>query len=716
MSKITNGTIEMLRASGHFDESWYLERYPDVAMLGMDPVKHYLWVGARLGRDPSLEFSTRGYFALNPDVAEIGMNPLVHYALQGKGEGRRVQSASDGTRWVPSRTDYVERHSFKPLAARPARVVAMYLPQFHAIPENDEWWGKGFTEWSNVRAAQPQFIGQYQPHEPHDDIGYYDLSSTSVMLKQIELANTYGIEGFCFYYYWFNGRRLLEKPVNNYLNNANLDLPFCLCWANENWSRRWDGLDSEILMAQAHSPDDDLRVIADLGRYIRDDRYIRIGGKPLVLVYRPSLLPSPRDTAQRWRQWCRANGIGEIYLAYTQSFENTDPADYGFDAAIEFPPNNSSPPDLTQRVVPTTENYAGKVYDWTVLVERCNHYVDPGYKLFRSVCPGWDNTARRKAGGTTFVGNTPALYQQWLENAVADTVRRFQEPDERIVFVNAWNEWAEGAHLEPDKRTGYAYLEATREAFQMRRPSSRVALVIHAFYPEVLSEILAFAGHLPLHMKLFVSTVPEKEEEVRALLMTQPRRFRLFVNENRGRDVLPFLRVLAALVEEKIDFAAKVHTKRSPHRSDGEQWRNELYRSVIGQESFRKSVEALEDDSTLGMLGPKGHLVSMDTYLGSNRARLLPLARQLGLDTDKILDYSFFAGTMFIARVTALKPLLCLNLCENDFEPEAGQIDGTLAHVIERLITLCVQSGNYRLGFTVDPAADAVVNNHYGFA
>jgi glycosyltransferase involved in cell wall biosynthesis/phage host-nuclease inhibitor protein Gam len=379
----------------------------------------------------------------------------------------------------------------------PVRVICFYLPQFHPIPENDAWWGKGFTEWSNVRPATPQFAGHYQPHEP-DMLGYYDLRDSAVQRRQVELAKLYGIGGFCFYFYWFAGKLLLETPTQNYLADKTLDLPFCLCWANENWSRRWDGLDSEVLIGQAHSPEDDLAFIAHISKYLADPRYIRIGGRPLVLVYRPSLLPDASETAGRWRQWCRENGIGEIYLAYTQSFEMQDPSIYGFDAAVEFPPNNSSPPSLDDVVVPLRDDFGGKVFDWTIFPERSRDYQDPGYKLFRGVNPGWDNTARRKNGGTIFANSTPSLYGQWLGNAITDTRLRFSEPDERLVFVNAWNEWAEGAHLEPDQRYGFAYLDATRKALvSARQAGQRIVLVSHDAHPHGAQLlVLHMARHL----------------------------------------------------------------------------------------------------------------------------------------------------------------------------------------------------------------------------
>lgn len=437
------------------------------------------------------------------------INPLVHYATWGRAEGRKknlldIVEENVGSLGIEKEEVVMDAPAVPvPLLDAPppadtrARVIAFYLPQFHAIPENDEWWGEGFTEWTNVRAGKPQFEGHYQPHVP-GELGYYNLLDRSVQRRQIELAKLYGIEGFCFYFYWFAGKRLLEKPVENWLNDRSLDLPFCLCWANENWTRRWDGLDSSVLIAQDHSPEDDLAFIAEAAPYLRDTRYIRVDGKPLLLVYRPNLLPSAKETAARWREWCRENGVGEIHLAYTQSFENVDPAVYGFDAAIEFPPNNSRPPSLTRAVRPLRDDFGTNVYDWRVFNERSKYYDRPRYRLYRSVCPGWDNTARRKKGGGVFVNNTPEIYRSWLANAVADTTKRFDNPDQRLIFVNAWNEWAEGAHLEPDARFGYAWLQATRDAVEVRAPHSaggrrRVVVVSHDAHPHG-------AQYLAMHM------------------------------------------------------------------------------------------------------------------------------------------------------------------------------------------------------------------------
>lgn len=359
----------------------------------------------------------------------------------------------------------------------PARILAFYLPQYHPTPENDAWWGAGFTEWRNVIRGRPQFPGHYQPRLP-GELGFYDLRVPEVQARQIELARLYGIAGFVFYFYWFDGRRLLERPLLQYLADPTLDLPFCLCWANESWSRRWDGRERDILIAQSHSPGDDLDFIAYVATYLRDPRYIRIGDRPLLLVYRPDLMPDPQQTAERWRSWCRDEGIGEIYLAYTQSFETRDPAAYGFDAAVEFPPNNTAPREITREVKDLNPHFKGIIYDWRIYPQRSRSYRDPGYRLFRGVNPSWDNEARRPGRGAIFYGASPAGYREWLENAIKDTLARFSEPEERLVFVNAWNEWAEGAHLEPDQRNGYAYLQATRDALAAVRVGWRRSILV----------------------------------------------------------------------------------------------------------------------------------------------------------------------------------------------------------------------------------------------
>ena len=347
------------------------------------------------------------------------------------------------------------------------KIIAFYLPQFHAIPENDIWWGEGFTEWTNVKPAKPQFEGHYQPRIP-GELGYYNLLDRKTQKRQVELAKNYGIGGFCFHFYWFGGKRLLERPILQYLQDTDLDLPFCLCWANENWSRRWDGRELDVLISQTHSSEDDLAFISYVSQYLEDPRYIRINGKPLLIIYRPEVLPDAKATVSRWRNWYRSQGLDELYIACTHSFGTFDPKVYDMDAALEFPPNNSGAVLAGRVVKPLCSNFQSVLYDWRSLVARSLDYQTPTYPLFRGVCPSWDNTARRKHKGTVFLYSSPSLFQYWLQNAIGDTIRRFDAPDERLIFVNAWNEWAEGAYLEPDDRYGYAYLEAVWKALDSK--------------------------------------------------------------------------------------------------------------------------------------------------------------------------------------------------------------------------------------------------------
>jgi glycosyltransferase involved in cell wall biosynthesis len=356
---------------------------------------------------------------------------------------------------------------------KPPRLIAFYLPQYHPIPENDEWWGQGFTEWRNVSKAEPLFSGHYQPHVPAE-LGFYDLRQQETRIAQADLAKKYGIEGFCYYHYWFNGRRLLERPLADLIKSGKPDFPFCVCWANESWTRRWDGTGQEVLMRQEYSEEDDHHHIQSLLPMFRDKRYIRVNGKPLFLVYRTENVPNPVRTAKIWREEARKAGVGELYLCRVESFAKHDPTDINFDAAVEFAPDwwNKGPQLkadsalLSQAEMDLSEVCDNNfVHTYQGLAESMMAKEAPDYKWFRCVTPAWDNWARRQQGASIFLDSTPQKYQAWLASAVDNTNGRLLG-EERMVFVNAWNEWAEGNHLEPDQKFGHAYLEATQRALQ----------------------------------------------------------------------------------------------------------------------------------------------------------------------------------------------------------------------------------------------------------
>jgi lipopolysaccharide biosynthesis protein len=352
------------------------------------------------------------------------------------------------------------------------RALAIYLPQFHPTPENDAWWGRGFTEWTNVTRATPLFAGHYQPHLPAD-LGFCDLRLPQVRAAQAELARDAGIHGFCYYHYWFSGRRILERPFNDVLHSGEPDFPFCLCWANENWTRRWDGLERDVLLEQRYSAADDVAHIQALLPAFADSRYIRVDGKPVFLVYRTGLLPEPARTAERWRNEAIRAGIGDLYLIRVENFTSDPvPTDIGFDAAMPFAPDWRM--QIPARRASTVQRVMRRMQLSEPLFERQQvmAYADLAssvlsrapatYLQYPCVTPMWDNTARRRErGAAIFHGSTPDLYRRWLQDAVA----RFAppSPDEKFLFINAWNEWAEGNHLEPCQRWGRAYLDATRD-------------------------------------------------------------------------------------------------------------------------------------------------------------------------------------------------------------------------------------------------------------
>jgi len=351
------------------------------------------------------------------------------------------------------------------------RPIAIYLPQFHPIVENDNWWGKGFTEWTNVTKAKPRFYKHYQPHLP-SDMGFYDLRLSEAREEQAKLAKEYGIEGFCYYHYWFNGRRILEKPLEGVLKSKKPDFPFCVCWANENWSRRWDGSDEDILLKQNYDHEDDREHIKYLCENVfSDNRYIRVDGKPLFIIYRQNLFPNIENTIEIWREEAIKLGFEGLYIAYMQSFsQRFDPKKFGFDAAIEFQPDFSNFPkrkrQLFQKLFHPLNNnkdtvLKDKIYLYKDIVEKMITKPKPHYKCFPSAFPMWDNSARRKSGGIIVHDSTPELYRSWLKH-IAISFKPYSS-EENFVFINAWNEWAEGNHLEPCQKWGRQYLEVTKE-------------------------------------------------------------------------------------------------------------------------------------------------------------------------------------------------------------------------------------------------------------
>jgi len=344
------------------------------------------------------------------------------------------------------------------------KTVAYFLPQYHQIPENDEWWGKGFTEWDNVKRAQPIFDGHLQPLKPYD---YYDLSDPSVLRSQISMAKKYGLFGFCFHYYWFSGKRLLEKPIENFLkdDSPEADFPFMLCWANENWTRTWDGLDENSLISQNHSIEDHYNASEDLFRYMADDRYIKIDNKPVLVIYRPAIVDHFDSLVEILRKKALEKGFDGIKIISTNSFHFKNLENFSIDGIVEFPPHFDNEKYLQKGNVEVYAEFTGNaIMDYSHTVNAMKAHYQRKLNQAKSgsyypCCfPSWDNIARRQHAGNTFTDASPELFEEWMD-ACASFTNEYNQENEKFLFINAWNEWAEGAILEPDQDRGFAHLE-----------------------------------------------------------------------------------------------------------------------------------------------------------------------------------------------------------------------------------------------------------------
>ena len=585
------------------------------------------------------------------------------------------------------------------------QLIAYYLPQFHVIPENEESWGRGFTEWTNVTRALPQFAGHYQPHLP-GDLGFYDLSNEQVLERQVALARKYGISGFCIHYYWFRGKRLLEKPAATLYRRKDLDIRFCLCWANETWSRRWDGSEDDVLIRQIHTPESDRRFIEDAGRYMDDPRYIEIDNRPVLVVYRSELLADPERTIERWRNAALKSVGKDLFLLRAMTFSPTSLVK-GFDASVQFPPHHLDAADVSGSKTLFNPAFCGRVYDYPALLSTVKRqFREYDFPVIPAVMTGWDNTPRCGSAGACYHGSTPAHYAAWLAEA-AYYAKRKPVGGSSHVFINAWNEWAESAHLEPDQKFGHAYLRATVEALRpycdVAVPTESVlpiatipaadaagksdtALVIHASCPDALHSILGVMDHVN-ERDLFVSISEGAERTLMPAIARLAPRANIFIFADRGRDSRPFLYILERLVDHGYRYFVKLPAGRPLDRANGAEPSREDFLPLLTLCRATVMRELFAQHPRLGLAAPAGQVKSStrDTDSSGNWAWLERLCAELKLG-DVPREFLFVENGMYAGRIDALERLTQVNRLGDRFEEELGQRDGTLAHALERLV------------------------------
>ena len=348
------------------------------------------------------------------------------------------------------------------------KIFAYYLTQFHSIPENDKVHGKGFTEWTNVASCAPQFVGHYQPKIPYD-LGFYNLLMPGVMERQVEIAKAYGIYGFCFYYYWFSGKKVLEKPLEYWLAHKEIDFHYHFCWANENWSKLWNGGDQEVFLKQEIQDDDAEKFFADILPYISDSRYEKIGNKPMLMIYRPSLFPADVYNAfvDKLQNLAIHAGFDGFYITASPfHFSDEDAITWNVEAITEFPPHGirqyCKEKRSVSRLIPNT-NFT--IYDMSDFIGDKLYLQPTNIPHYKCCFPGWDNAPRK----AWIEGSVFALsfnqYKIWLTDIIQWTKNNYSE-DERYVYINAWNEWGEGAVLEPTVRYGYKNLQIIKNILE----------------------------------------------------------------------------------------------------------------------------------------------------------------------------------------------------------------------------------------------------------
>lgn len=606
------------------------------------------------------------------------------------------------------------------------RVVAFYLPQFHEVPENNQAWGRSFTEWTNVCKAVPQYIGHYQPHLP-GELGFYNLTDSHILQRQVEMARLGGIHAFCFHYYWFSGKKLLEKPLDVFMGLDLGNFKFCINWANENWTKRWDGLDDEVIIKQENHPNDAEKFFEDILPILRHPNYIQIEpGVPLLLIYKPENIPNAHEFGEKLRVRAKDAGFRGLHIVMCQTFGKKDPRPYQFDAACEFPPHGLNLKKKSNLVF-LNEEFKGRVSDASNIVEELKTNFDlekQDYPVFRCAFPSWDNSARKPGAGHIMQGMSDSVFQDWLfqisDNTYKDSV------GSPWIFINAWNEWGEGAHLEPDRVQGFKNLNAVARVVDsyglnirrhllakhdnpLDKPTTPLAVLLHVFHEDLIEELLAKVKGFTLKFDFYVTVADTLTTQAIQKIISEFPSVKILEVNNRGRDILPFLKAIRHFELGRYKAVCKLHSKKSPHRHDGNLWRNAMFNDLLNPQDGNQIINEFAESTNSGLLAPRFSLIKVGgESLVNNEKHLKMLFSAYKL--TPYWEFSFAAGTMFWASGRLLNKVNEIAIAENQFEIEASQLDATLAHAYERFFGAICHKMDWKIVDIKDPLNDFSFN------
>ena len=593
-------------------------------------------------------------------------------------------------------------------------LFALYLPQFSPYPIDSNWHLTNIASWADVSNAMAVYPDHHQPQLPVE-LGFYDYRSAGVMRRQVALARQYGIAGFCFHYYWPPDKDLAEQPLNRFLAEPSVDVEFCIYWDHQKSVGYRDG----ATHSKRLSPDDDIAFINALLPAFADVRCRKVDQKPILIVANASALPDVSGTVAKWRKYAEQSGLSGLYLIVDFPAANNDSINACFDAQTDLSPykRGVEARDITGDFQPLSRRFADRVHDYGSLMAKHGRTSTLGAARFETIIPSWDTEALTPGSGTSFPDATPENYARWLTQAISSTARK--RPEEQVLFINAWNAWSEGSHMEPDQRHGYGYLHATAAVLQNLQVSQNdvlievinqsfvkrceVVVIAHIFYEDLIDSLFdSYLSAMQNNCDLIVTVMRHASA---ASLNRIHRKFKncyIIQTSNRGRDIRPFIEAFRQATTFGYLIGCKVHTKKSPQHLTGAHWRAQLFDALLPSADFVGKIQnRFNQFPTLGLLALDSSLYDLSEPAAHayNTEWLDKLLTRLRRE-DMISKYRFLypAGSMYWFRLAALKQLNDNSIASLDeFEFEAGQLDGTFAHAVERIVGLLPVQNKYEI-------------------